>query len=235
MIEFDIEHGCTLVYSQDTRRHRACACGRRNGHGWPAPNNTNTIQNTIQIRIIQNTGPPLVYFPFLYTTVIRACACHRPPCHGGSSTTHSTPTPTIPHPHHSHVRHIYTIHICGPEASRFVTRSHSHARSSAPRAIGAASHSTQHDTDHRPHRGTSISIPWTVVYLTERTDFKKVSPVVWSPILRPVRSLHPHLAPTVYGCPKLTPRARTAPPIPGGGRGRDNRSARSTPAGRPSR
>jgi hypothetical protein len=51
------------VYSQDTRRHRAC--GRRNvGHRWPAPKNTNTntIQNTIHIRIIQNTRPPLVYF-----------------------------------------------------------------------------------------------------------------------------------------------------------------------------
>jgi hypothetical protein len=53
------------VYSQDTRRHRAC--GRRNGHGWPAPKMQiqYKIQNTIQIRIIQNTRPPLVYFPSL--------------------------------------------------------------------------------------------------------------------------------------------------------------------------
>jgi hypothetical protein len=63
MIELDIEH--SQVPSVQPRHE---APSRLRPPQWSrvaGAKNTNKIQNTIQIRIIQNTRPPLVYFPSL--------------------------------------------------------------------------------------------------------------------------------------------------------------------------
>jgi hypothetical protein len=68
MIELDIEH--SQVPSVQPRHEAPLRLRPPQRSRVAGAQNTNTIKNTKQTRIIQNTRPPLVYFPSLLMLII---------------------------------------------------------------------------------------------------------------------------------------------------------------------